>query len=148
MRPSSIAVSYTQSSFIYYDACSLYSRYVGRRFWGEGFTEWTLLKPLDLPQISKPLAPAQGGLGYYDLTEKKVRQQQAAMNHLYGGHGFVYYHYWFSGKGAPIDHKVMYRVPELMLKDGEPGGPFMFSWANEPWSRRYLIFSAVAKLWQ
>lgn len=65
------------------------------------------------------------------------------MNSLYGGHGFVYYHYWFSGKGAPADHKVMYRVPELMLKDGEPSGPFMFSWANEPWSRRFDSFDTT-----
>lgn len=110
------------------------------RFWGDGFTEWTLLKPLDLPKISKPLPMSQGGLGYYDLTEADIRKKQAEMMRLFGGHGFVFYHYWFSGKGAPADHKVMYKIPELMLKDGHPDVPFMFSWANEPWSRRLLIF--------
>ena len=95
-----------------------------------------MLKPSLLPQISKPLSVSQGGLGYYDLTDKKIRKAQGDMNRLYGGYGFVYYHYWFTGQGAPSDHKVMYRIPELMLLDGEPDMPFMFSWANEPWSRR------------
>ena len=31
----------------------------------------------------------------------------------------------------------MYRVPELMLKDGQPDIDFFFSWANEPWNRRW-----------
>jgi hypothetical protein len=107
------------------------------RFWGEGFTEWTLLKPLTLPSIMKPLGVEQGGLGYYDLTDRSTRLRQAALNREFGGHGFMYYHYWFSGDGAPADHKVMYKIPELMLLDGEPAAPFMFSWANEPWTRRW-----------
>lgn len=98
------------------------------------------MKPLDLPQISKPLPVSEGGLGYYDLNEKGTRAQQAELNRAYGGYGFVYYHYWFSGNGAPADHKVMHKIPELMLKDGQPDMPFMFSWANEPWSRRYVLY--------
>ena len=31
----------------------------------------------------------------------------------------------------------MHRVPELMLADGQPDLPFMLSWANEPWERRW-----------
>jgi hypothetical protein len=54
-----------------------------------------------------------------------------------GIYGFMYYHYWFSGDQAPPHHKVMYKIPELMLLDGEPNIQFMFSWANEPWSRTW-----------
>ncbi|CAM9902922.1 unnamed protein product, partial [Ectocarpus fasciculatus] len=107
------------------------------RFWSVGFTEWTLLKPLDLPVITKPLPPEKGGLGYYNLTERDIRLKQGVLNKQYGGHGFVYYHYWFTGEGAPPGHKVLYKIPELMLLDGEPNVPFMFSWANEPWTRRW-----------
>ena len=43
----------------------------------------------------------------------------------------------FSGPNAPEHHKVMYKVLEQMLADGEPDMPFMLSWANEPWSRQW-----------
>ena len=46
-------------------------------------------------------------------------------------YGFCYYHYWF------VNRKVMYKPTELMLLDGEPNMPFFFSWANEPWTRRW-----------
>ena len=39
--------------------------------------------------------------------------------------------YWFKNK------KVMYEPLELMLKDGEPGKPFFFCWANEQWTRGF-----------
>lgn len=107
------------------------------RFWGEGFTEWTLLKPLTLPNIMKPISTEEGGLGYYNLTHLSTRQKQASLNREFGGYGFMYYHYWFSGEGTPVDHKVMYKIPELMLLDGEPNAPFMLSWANEPWTKRW-----------
>jgi lipopolysaccharide biosynthesis protein len=104
--------------------------------WGKGFTEWNLLNQTDF--IAKvPLPYAEGGLGYYDLLEKKIRARQAQIARRYGIFGFCYYHYWFSGEGAPKSHKVMYRAIEKMLLDGEPDLPFMLSWANEPWVRTW-----------
>lgn len=93
------------------------------RFWGKDFTEWTLLKPLHTGpnDIHKPLAVSDGGLGYYNLTDIEIRKQQTVLAKQAGMHGFVYYHYWFSGKYAPKDHKVMYKITELRLKDGQPG---------------------------
>jgi hypothetical protein len=102
------------------------------RFWGAGFTEWTLLRPSQLKGIRKPLEPARGGLGYYNPLERETRARQAALARRGGLHGFCYYHYWFGAVG-----KVMHRVPEAMLDDGEPDLPFMLSWANEPWTRRW-----------
>jgi hypothetical protein len=107
------------------------------RIWQEGFTEWTLLKPIKSPELMKPLSTTMGGLGYYDLLNYETRKKQAELARSGGVHGFVYYHYWFSGDLAPKDHKVMYKVMESMLADGEPNLPFMFSWANEPWTRRW-----------
>ncbi|CAK9067532.1 unnamed protein product [Durusdinium trenchii] len=114
------------------------------RFWGENFTEWTLLKDLDPGNTSSPTVPfrqplgiADGGLGYYDLTNYEIRRQQAQMARDHDVSGFMYYHYWFSGQGAPENHLVMQKIPELMLRDGQPDLPFFFSWANEPWTRRW-----------
>ena len=114
------------------------------RFWGEGFTEWTLLNRSTF-RAKKPLGFDSGGLGYYNLLEKKVRARQAKIARMHGVHGFCYYHYWFSGKGAPKDHKVMYKVLEGMLEDGEPNLPFMLAWANEPWVRTWTGVSAGKK---
>jgi Glycosyltransferase WbsX len=108
------------------------------RFWGTNFTEWTLLKPLDLtPPVRKPLPVEEGGLGYYNLLEKEPRKRQAEIAREYGVEGFVYYHYWFSGSQAPKHHYVMNGVLDAMLLDGEPNLPFFLSWANEPWNRRW-----------
>mmetsp|Transcript_10512 Transcript_10512/g.13327 ORF Transcript_10512/g.13327 Transcript_10512/m.13327 type:complete len:835 (+) Transcript_10512:116-2620(+) len=107
------------------------------RFWGEGFTEWTLLKPLELDQLKKPLGVEDGGLGFYDLLDKETRQRQGDLARRAGISGFVFYHYWFSGPKSPAHHKVMYKAVEQMLIDGEPDMPFMLSWANEPWTKRW-----------
>jgi len=106
------------------------------RFWGTGFTEWSLLKPCKQQGIRKPLSEDQGGLGYYDLTNVSTRRLQGDLAKRFGVHGFMFYHYWFSGEGVQ-NNSVMWKVPYLMLQDGEPNIPFFFSWANEPWTRRW-----------
>jgi len=105
------------------------------QFWGKDFTEWTLLKPVVTGprDIHKPLPESEGGLGYYNLTNIEVRRKQALLAHHAGIHAFVYYHYWFVGPNTPPGHKVMYRIPEMRMADGEPDLPFALSWANEPW---------------
>lgn len=107
------------------------------RFWGTNFTEWTLLRPCTISGIRKPLDVSQGGLGYYDLMDIDVRRKQGQMARQAGVTGFVFYHYWFSGSHAPEDHLVMHQMTEQMLLDGEPNVPFVFSWANEPWTKRW-----------
>lgn len=105
------------------------------RIHGDGFTEWTLLKPSKVEYLAKPLPIEEGGLGYYDLTDIKIRRKQAKLARQAGLHGFMYYHYWFSGNSSfEYKNPVMGKIPELMLEDGEPNFPFMFSWANEPWT--------------
>mmetsp|Transcript_22607 Transcript_22607/g.45152 ORF Transcript_22607/g.45152 Transcript_22607/m.45152 type:complete len:764 (-) Transcript_22607:56-2347(-) len=107
------------------------------KFWGDGFTEWTILKRIKTEGIKRPLAVKEGGLGYYDLIEDEdTRKKQGQLADAAGVHGFCFYHYWFSGSAAPDHHKVMYKVTEAMLRDGYPQKTFMLSWANGPWSRR------------
>ncbi len=66
------------------------------RFWGQNFTEWTLLRPFEPgsnnPPVHKPLSTEDGGLGYYNLLDPTVRARQAALAKAYGIHGFCYYH--------------------------------------------------------
>src|SRR5262249_20495976 len=102
------------------------------RWWGEGFTEWTLVrqaKPL-FAGHPQPNVPTDE-LGYYDLLNPRVRQRQGELAAEHGIHGFCYYHYWFRGK------KLLETPLELMLSDGYPAVPFCLCWANEPWSRRW-----------
>ena len=105
---------------------------------GKGFTEWTLLKPSTVDFLAKPLPVTEGGLGYYDLNDVEIRKKQGELAKAGGLHGFMYYHYWFAGNGSyNYTNPVLGKVPELMLKDGHPDIPFMFSWANEPWTNTW-----------
>lgn len=97
--------------------------------WGKGFTEWMNVvraRPL-YKGHRQPDLPAE--LGFYDLRLPDVRLAQASMAKEAGVDGFVYYHYWFSGRrllGRPLDD---------VLSTGEPDFPFALCWANENWTR-------------
>jgi O-antigen biosynthesis protein len=98
---------------------------------GRGFTEWTVVarsKPL-FPGHRQPHLPAE--LGFYDLRVPEARYLQARLAREHGITGFLYYHYWFSGKrmlGRPLDE---------VLASGQPDFPFALCWANESWFRRW-----------
>jgi hypothetical protein len=100
---------------------------------GQDFTDWNLFRektseelklfktPIDLPT----------GLGYYDPTERAIREKQAILAKKYGVDGFIYYHYWLENK------PVMHSVVEKLLEDNAPDIPFCLCFANASWEHNY-----------
>lgn len=101
-------------------------------FWGEHFTEWTLLEPFEKTMIIKnieyPVLKPHHDIGYYTLTKEHMKSQ-TELAKQFNINGFIVYHYWFG-----LDHKVMYKPLEYLK---EITFPFAISWANELWSKRW-----------
>lgn len=98
-------------------------------WWGEGFTEWTNVrksKPL-FEGHYQPDGPLNGD--YYDLSTPEAIVRQHVLAREYGLDGFIYYHYWFSGK------KLLEKPVEMLLDLPEATQSFCLCWANEPWTR-------------
>lgn len=102
---------------------------VNNRLWGKGYTDFLGVQLSTVAKHSFPvLRPVAG---FYALTDKLVRQRQAATARKYNIHGFAIYHYWF--KGGPVMEDPL----NLLLDDGEPDIHFCLAWANEHWTRRW-----------
>ncbi|MCK5784333.1 MAG: glycoside hydrolase family 99-like domain-containing protein, partial [Desulfobacterales bacterium] len=103
-------------------------------WWGEGFTEWSNVKTAK-PQFLKhyqPHRPIGGGYkDYYDLRDPQVMVRQSLLARRFGIHGFVFYHYWFSGK------RLLEAPVNSLLGNSDFTMPFCLCWANEGWSRRW-----------
>ena len=93
------------------------------RWWGTGFTDWTNVRAAQPHFVGheQPLLP--GELGYYDLRDDDVREQQAALATEYRIDAFVYYHYWFHGR------RLLELPLERLLESATPRLP----WSSPAW---------------
>lgn len=101
------------------------------KWWGEGYTEWTCVKkakPIYKDHV-QPIKPLNDY--YYDLTDSNAINWQATIAKQYGLSGFVYYHYWYSGK------QMLEKPCEILLEHKEIDIEYCFCWANHPWTRAW-----------
>ena len=101
------------------------------KFWGEGFTEWTLLKKIPRMVNGEIIKQPHDDIGYFNLKDYEHRKYMRILADRYNIFGFCFYHYWFK------DKKIMYEPTELMILDTEPNKPLLFCWANEQWTKRW-----------
>ena len=95
--------------------------------WGKNFTEWDNVRNA-IPLFKghrQPRIPAD--LGYYDLRNNDIKQQQIQLAKQAGIYGFCYWHYWFNGK------QVLQTPFSQVLADSQLDFPFCLCWANHSW---------------
>jgi lipopolysaccharide biosynthesis protein len=100
-------------------------------WWGEGFTEWTNVRgatPL-YEGHRQPLHPLHGN--YYDLTDPDVLTWQSQLAHSYGIGGFVFFHYWYSGR------RLLEKPVDLWRETQSAQLDYCLCWANHPWTRAW-----------
>lgn len=101
-------------------------------WWGEGFTDWTLVKkakPL-FNGHNQPRIPLDNN--YYNPCDKETLRKQALQAKEYGIEGFMFYHYWFDGK------LYLEKPLEVFLENQDIDISFCVTWANESWTRSWI----------
>ncbi len=104
------------------------------QWWGEGFTEWNVVKQAKqfFDDIPHPRIPK---LGYYDLSIKENIQRQALLAKNYNIDGFILYNYYSNGKC------LLSKPSEILLANEDINISYCFSWANHDWLRTWFSYN-------
>ena len=108
------------------------------KLWGANFTDWDSLRKAPEKNrygliLPRPLEIEQdGGLGYYDYTQKEPRTRHGELAKMYGIDGFVFHHYWFYDRTHPGPD--LHAPLMQLLRDGQPDVPFCLHWCASKWS--------------
>jgi lipopolysaccharide biosynthesis protein len=100
-------------------------------WWGDGFTEWTNVKPA-IPIFKdhyQPHVPAE--LGHYIIEDASILRRQVQLAQVYGVDAFCFYFYWFNGK------TLLEKPIDIFFNDRTIDHGFCLCWANENWTRRW-----------
>lgn len=104
---------------------------INDKTWGKGFTEWRQL-PKSMPRFPghyQPRTPRD--LGFYDLTNNQILEEQACLAASAGIEAFCFYYYSFGTQrvlDAPLD--------AYASKQSLPTN-FLIMWANENWTKTW-----------
>lgn len=99
--------------------------------WGAGFTEWTNVARA-IPQYYghyQPHIPEK--MGYYDLRNVSIMEEQCCLAKEYGIYGFCFYYYYFQGENQ-LELPLINYTNSSNIKF-----PFCLCWANENWTKRW-----------
>lgn len=108
-----------------------YSTEENNTWWGDGFTDWELVKSAK-PVHKHQTQPRIPLFGYYDQSKPEVIETQAKLASDYGIDGFNFYHYWFDGK-------VLLEKPmENLYSNKNINIEYFITWANETWTRQWI----------
>lgn len=100
-------------------------------WWGPGFTDWDLVKSAR-PLFGSHYQPRIPLSGYYDQSAEDTLRNQVLLANKYSVTGFNFYHYWFDGSVH------LSKPSELLIANKDLNIKFMFTWANESWTRQWV----------
>ncbi|MDH0447938.1 glycoside hydrolase family 99-like domain-containing protein [Shewanella sp. GD04112] len=109
----------------------LYSIPENDKWWGDGFTDWELVKSAK-PLFQDHFQPRRPLYGHLDQSLPQTIEKQCSIAKSFGISGFNFYHYWFDGKvllDAPVTNLL--NNPDIQFE-------FFFTWANENWTRQWI----------
>lgn len=100
-------------------------------WWGEGFTEWTNLKKAEkLHEKQEILYP--GELGYYNLLDVSIIEQQYKLAKEHSIDTFCFWHYWFN------DNDTLLEKPAELVLNSDIEINYCFAWANHSWLNKSI----------